>query len=132
MLQRRPGMSAPVEWSALRRAAQRNVGDRRAEDIRVIDRWVASLPVALLPMDSPNLRMRLGTIIESQEYRKDSVILAAGRKSASRVYVIHTGTVHITAMNEVPERSVPELEDTVDSSHVHRLGAGCIFGLAGR
>jgi hypothetical protein len=76
--------------------------------------------------------MRLSTIVESQEYRKDSVILAAGRKSASRVYVVHTGTVHITAMNEVPERSMPEFEDAVDGSHVHRLGAGSVFGLAGR
>ena len=46
---------------------QRDVSDRRAEDIRVIDQWVGSLPVALLPMDSSNLRMRLGTILESQE-----------------------------------------------------------------
>lgn len=60
------------------------------------------------------------------------MILAAGRKTASRVYVVHTGTVHITSMNEVPERSVPELEDPVDGSHVHRVGAGSVFGLAGR
>ena len=106
-------MSTPVDWAQLRRATRREVKDREAEDIRVIDRWVASLPVALLPMDSPNVRMRLSTIVESQEYKKDSVILAAGRKSASRVYVVHTGTVHITAMNEVPERSMPEFEDAV-------------------
>lgn len=132
MLQRRPGTSTPVEWSRLRRATQREVADRLADDIQVIDQWIASLPIALLPVDTPNLRLRLGTIVESYEYKADAVILAAGRKSASRVYVIHSGTVHLTAMTEVPERSVPELEDQVDGSHVHKLGAGSLFGLAGR
>ena len=132
MMQRRPGTSTPIEWARLRRATQRDVPLRVAEDIQTIDRWIASLPVALLPMDTPNLRMRLGTIVETHEYKKDSVILAAGRKSASRVFVIHSGTVHITAMSDHPDRSVPGLEDSVDGSHVHKLGAGSVFGLAGR
>ena len=82
MLRRRPGTTTPVDWARLRRACNRATANRVADDIAAIDQFVGSVPVGLLPVDTANLRVRLGAVLECHEYKQGSVVLAAGRTSA--------------------------------------------------
>eukprot|EP01048_Picozoa_sp_COSAG05_P015372 COSAG05_NODE_1847_length_3968_cov_9.225381_5_plen_220_part_00 len=136
----------PVAWGRLMRAAGTEPGSRSKSDIEALNEFVGSLPLALLPVDTASLRVRLGNQFECKAVRKGSVIYAPGRNVGKYIYVIHSGTVALTGMPRASSRSSKsEMEMEADKmlygdasergeseGAIHKIGAGSIFGVAGR
>jgi hypothetical protein len=131
----------PASWQRLARAADTPPDERSGAEIAVIDEFVASCPLAVMPVDAPNLRIRLATLVSCRSFRKGSVILAPHRAKAAWVYVIHSGTVALTGMPIAAQRARSfSMEETKRDEEMygkgdgalHKIGAGSVFGMCGR
>jgi hypothetical protein len=131
----------PVSWGRLVRAAGTEPSRRTGEDIKVLDEFVGSCPLAMLPVDSKALRVRIGMQLECKQFREGGVIFAPGRNHSKFVYVVHTGIVALTGMPRASSRASKGMEEDSDREKygemapegaVHKVGAGSIFGLCER
>jgi CRP-like cAMP-binding protein len=135
-----------VEYALLKKALRKEPTERSSQEITAVDAFLIGTPRILMPVDSANMRLRLGSGLQAEEFQAGQVILSEGRDlDAARVYVIHTGTVHIRGMApkdmqqaQASEGPLPDENRTglihapqdVAKGITHSLGPGELFGVA--
>lgn len=80
-----------------------------ARPLQVVDQFLAGLPRMLMPVDTANIRLRLGTALQPAEYKAGEAILPPNADSG-KVFVICTGTVHVHGMAAKDMRQAEQAE----------------------